>query len=526
MAGCGGASSLGSLREASKHVPLRLTEEERRLLALLEGALHVSEYTDRVDVPTRWNKAKIIYTELRDMLSMLCGLALIADPKNGRSRAEAAELSENADFFARVFEVGRRFKACNPDKMRSSYGKMMCILQDAQGCSKLGFSLVKDIELVYNFLEARGGVELLDDELAYTATAEVASNGKSRASIEKELERKRSARKALVAAYKSAQLSEEDITRALDSLCDANHYLSSNVGPVERMLGHLKTSFSRDKVEKHYSLKLKGGRVKKSSFGSGGFGSHTYGNYSFGGSGSYSAAKLSHDHPTQYTFVYQSLRLWSEAMASMYRLWLAADGDMLTGRASYRLLNTGQGLNRVQSCPTVASEMRKVLSKVQSECGAWVGLSVVHLGDRDVPNALVFIDKYAQIPRILTPIASVIENVDSMTSDPGFDDYVDNFFGSLRDLKMEVLTDYFTGGFDGDGDDGGSCIDGRLTSTWNWTAKIAKKNFYHVFMLSKTPSTLTQLNIHKPHLPIPSLNHIPCDPQTVSLGLMAGSSEK
>lgn len=26
--------------------------------------------------------------------------------------------------------------------------------------------------------------------------------------------------------------------------------------------------------------------------------------------------------------------------------------------------------------------------------------------------------------------------------------------------------------------------DGRLTSSWNWTSRIAKKSYYHAFMLS------------------------------------------
>ena len=38
-------------------------------------------------------------------------------------------LEANADLFREAFEVGRRFKGMNPDKMRASYGKLIYMLQ-------------------------------------------------------------------------------------------------------------------------------------------------------------------------------------------------------------------------------------------------------------------------------------------------------------------------------------------------------------------------------------------------------------
>ena len=35
-----------------------------------------------------------------------------------------------------------------------------------------------------------------------------------------------------------------------------------------------------------------------------------------------------------------------------------------------------------------------------------------------------------------------------------------------------------------DGDDGGSCIDGRLTSCWNWCSKVEKKGYFNLFLLT------------------------------------------
>jgi Protein of unknown function (DUF2009) len=373
--------------EACRYIPLRVTAEERQLLQLLEAALNVSEYTDKVDVVMRFNKRRVIQEELEHMLATMSGLAVAGNVLGGEKLIGSKSLADNADFFAKVFEVGRRSKIANPSKMRGTYGKMMFMLQDAEA-TKLDISLVNDVKMVTTMLEQKGpkSLQLLEDRRLLLATQEVTVAKVGRDGLAAALAAKKQARAALIEAHSSAQLSAAEIDLVVESINDANNYLECNMGPVATMLQLLRTNFDKHKYEDPYSLALKAQpRYTRSS----GFGNYSSDSYSSSGFGfdsfnslnrSHNSAKLCHDHPTQYTFVTQSLRLWTEAMRCMYRLWLAADSDLLSGRATYRLCNTGQGLNRVQSCPSVSSQMRRVLNRVQSECGAWVGLSVVHLG--------------------------------------------------------------------------------------------------------------------------------------------------
>lgn len=80
----------------------------------------------------------------------------------------------------------------------------------------------------------------------------------------------------------------------------------------------------------------------------------------------------------------------------MFKLWCMAEEDLLKEGNSYRLTDTGQGLNRIQQAPNVGREIHRILHRCQQTLGSWVGSSVVHLGDHNVPNALMFIDKYTQ----------------------------------------------------------------------------------------------------------------------------------
>ena len=537
-------NSTGSLELACKHIPLRLDEEERRYLLILENALEVCEYTDVVDVTyshLRTSKQSRMMTSLVDLLSIKCGLMMSNDLGKGEALFEGKNLDDNAPLFAKIFEIGRRFKIMNPNKMRDTYGKLMYMCMDTQTFLDLKANFVDPIKTVHSFLQGTGCEDIMSDPLLHTATEvmeddfisaaeeaemEMGAAGKTgggamsprtvaaeteaamlekRGKMAERCRVKAEATATLVARYTSlaAEGEEEevngrlprarrtkvltavDIQRVIASVGDNKTFLAFNMGPVTRMLEMLQANFDPNEIREPFSLELRGQPKKKaesSYYSSYSSWSSFYGGYSSKYSGQ--GACLSHDHRTQYTFVKQSLMLWEKVMQFMPRLWLAADEDMLAN--SYRLADTGQGYQRVQQSPNVSRIMQSILTYVQSQCNErWVGLSVVHLGDRDVPNALVFIDKYTQVPRILTPITQCILRIPMvLAQDKAFHHYVKEEWTSMEGLRLQILCDFFKHGFDGSGDDGGSCIDGRLTSTWNWCSKLHKKPYYHVFMFT------------------------------------------
>ncbi|KAL4434628.1 hypothetical protein ABPG77_002751 [Micractinium sp. CCAP 211/92] len=464
-AGDEGKELHNTFRDRARYIPLRLDMEERRLLRLLEAALSVSEYTDKVDVLSWRKKSGRVHAQIRDMCAILCGLVVAQDYRRGQQLITDRNFSDLRTFFQDCFEVGRRHKIMNPEKMRETYGKLMYLLQDSceeQIVELLEFKCVRPLRTVHALLEERGALAMLDDPLMEPATAEiVAGEGIPRHEVQRRIKIKERARETLARRYRSRHISDEEILHCLYSISDNNSYLLFNRDPIDRMIAYLQAYFQPDHVEPGYSLAIQGGSQ---------------------------GARLTHSHSRQYAYVLQSLTLWREISHEMFKLWYLADADLLSERTRYHLQNTGQGLNRVQSAPLVGRAMQAILARCQRRIGGWVGSSVIHLGDHNVPNALMFIDKYTQVPRILNPVVLVLDELPKLCRDPQVAAYVQGAFGGVEPCRKAILLDFFRHAFDGSGADNffdaGSCIDGRLTSAWNWCSKIEKKSYYHVFKLA------------------------------------------
>ena len=84
-----------------RYVPLRLDSEERQLLELLEGALEVSEYTDKIDVFSSFDKISRILHEIFNYMQCQCGLQLANNFKKGQ-RNVMQKLTDNRLFFFKV----------------------------------------------------------------------------------------------------------------------------------------------------------------------------------------------------------------------------------------------------------------------------------------------------------------------------------------------------------------------------------------------------------------------------------------
>jgi hypothetical protein len=338
-------------------------------LDVLEQTLHVSEYTDHVDVTAAARrgglKTRRILEGILECCHIATGLAVASGQerqlteligkqeqdldaqktmlrkkkkkllklKKSKKKISAATSSaangsrtswagrdpvDNAALFQTMFEIGRRNKVLNPTSMRTTYGKLMYLLQDAQNPSvakSLGFSLHKDMVLVQPYLEEHNCADLLQDSRLECAVQHihdrdpVTGQRLDRAHVQAMVEGKRRVTDQLVETYSaSGSLSPENVLRAIDSLADAVAYVESNVQPVQRMLQYLEDNFDPHRETPGFTLAL-GGSSR------GGF-SNSYAKYGLSAysSGSNDGPTLSHSHSTQFIFVWQSLRLWSKVM--------------------------------------------------------------------------------------------------------------------------------------------------------------------------------------------------------------------
>lgn len=77
----------------------------------------------------------------------------------------------------------------------------------------------------------------------------------------------------------------------------------------------------------------------------------------------------------------------------------------------------------------------------------------------------LFVCRYTQVARILSPIVICLDRLPELCEQPKTCAYIDTVFGGIETTRKDILVDFFKSAFDGSGADNffdaGSCIDGE-----------------------------------------------------------------
>ncbi|GET93448.1 hypothetical protein, conserved [Leishmania tarentolae] len=455
--------------------PLRLTDLERQKLQIIVAALKVSEYTDDVDDFMRpYGKEGRMEAAIQEFIDIVVGLSIASDaiPRSVKNSFLAGDVkvATMVPLLEDLFEIMRRHKRLNPFSHRSEFGKLMMMLQDLQKRSiqralKVESTLVIPVRTVGVALAGICCEALADDEAVRTEY------------LKKMGAEKQAGMYSLIDRYSEGdEHRREVLEHCLRSIDDVYSFIQSNTQPLRTLRRWLSREFEPLPPNDVYSISIRHGC---------------------------SGACFTHNHATHCQYVTESLLLWENVQKNILNLWEAAEDDMLVeGQGQYVVANTGQGFHRICSAPRSYGVMSRLVRDTEQRMGGWVGIKVIHLGDRDVPNPLVFIDKYTVIPRLVKPIVQTLralryvfhEEDEEEEGHPQVVHEYDNYTGlrnllrskyhSYGELMMIILSDFFKHAFDGSGDNGGSCIDGRLTSAWNWCHQLHKKKYYDAFVLT------------------------------------------
>jgi Protein of unknown function (DUF2009) len=185
VAAVAASPALALFADQATYTPMWLDMTERRYFHLLEATLGVSDYTDKVDILSWRKRDGRVLQQVKDICSILSGLVVaqarpprmharmvvhmhaggersprpcpapqssvatvptvrapareavsdrqrcaMQDYRKGQELIKGRDFKANAPFFRDVFEVGRRYKIMNPDRMRGTYGKLMYMLMD------------------------------------------------------------------------------------------------------------------------------------------------------------------------------------------------------------------------------------------------------------------------------------------------------------------------------------------------------------------------------------------------------------